>query len=118
MSEQKQSLVFLDYFSEMTDPRQAGKVLYPLSEVMLLALCGVLAGADDFVECPRGRNRIEPLLDAVEPPFDAVHAQRLAGNIAAKIGDLALKGGDPAFEGRDPASVLRKQLDLPFDLEA
>jgi hypothetical protein len=40
----------LDHFSALDDPRQAGKVLYPLPEVMLLVLCATLAGAEDFVE--------------------------------------------------------------------
>jgi predicted transposase YbfD/YdcC len=40
----------LDHFSALDDPRQPGKVLYPLPEVMLLVLCAPLAGAEDFVE--------------------------------------------------------------------
>jgi predicted transposase YbfD/YdcC len=40
----------LDHFSDLDDPRQPGKVLYPLPEVMLLVLCATLAGAEDFVE--------------------------------------------------------------------
>jgi hypothetical protein len=40
----------LDHFSAIEDPRQQAKVLYPLPEILLLLLCGTLAGADDFVE--------------------------------------------------------------------
>ena len=40
----------LDHFSALDDPRQLGKVLYPLPEIMLLVLCATLAGAEDFVE--------------------------------------------------------------------
>ncbi len=43
-------LALLDHFSALEDPRQPGKVLYPLPEVMLLVLCATLAGAEDFVE--------------------------------------------------------------------
>lgn len=43
----------LDHFAALSDPRQAWKVLYPLPEVLLLVLCGTLAGADDFVEVRR-----------------------------------------------------------------
>ena len=43
-------LSLLDHFSALADPRQQGKVLYPLPEIMLLILCGTLAGAEDFVE--------------------------------------------------------------------
>lgn len=50
MSEQVQNVAFLDYFSGLSDPRQSGKVLYPLPEVMLLVLCGEVSGADGFVE--------------------------------------------------------------------
>ena len=37
-------------FSALKDPRQSAKVLYPLPEVLLLALSATLARADDFVE--------------------------------------------------------------------
>ena len=40
----------LDHFSALDDPRQRGKVLYPLPEIMLLILCATLSGAEDFVE--------------------------------------------------------------------
>ncbi|WP_428484992.1 ISAs1 family transposase [Rhodopila sp.] len=41
---------FLSHFAALRDPRQATKVLYPLPEILLLMLCGTIAGADDFVE--------------------------------------------------------------------
>jgi predicted transposase YbfD/YdcC len=41
---------FLEQFAALRDPRQAAKVLYPLPELLLLLLCGTVAGADDFVE--------------------------------------------------------------------
>ena len=37
-----EATVFLGYFNEMPDYRQAGKVAYPLDEVLLLALMAVL----------------------------------------------------------------------------
>jgi len=40
----------LDRFAALEDPRQRGKVLYPLPENLLLLLCATLAGADDLVE--------------------------------------------------------------------
>ena len=43
-------LSFLDHFSAPDDPRQPDKVVYPLPEIMLLILCGTLAGAEDFME--------------------------------------------------------------------
>ena len=53
MGEDAQSVRLLDYFSALEDPRQAGKVLRPLDEIMLVVLCGVPSGADGFVEIAR-----------------------------------------------------------------
>ena len=47
----------LDYFSALEDPRQSWKVLYPLPEILLVVLCAVMAGADDFVEIERWGKR-------------------------------------------------------------
>jgi DDE_Tnp_1-associated len=41
---------FLHYFSGLPDHRQAGKVDYPLPEVLLLILLAVLAGAEAFTD--------------------------------------------------------------------
>jgi predicted transposase YbfD/YdcC len=40
----------LTHFAALEDPRQHAKVLYPLVEILLLALAATVAGADDFVE--------------------------------------------------------------------
>ena len=37
-----------DYFAELTDPRRR-EVIYPLINVVTIALCAVICGADDFV---------------------------------------------------------------------
>ena len=37
-----------DHFASLTDPRRR-KVVYPLIDVITIALCAVIAGADDFV---------------------------------------------------------------------
>ncbi len=39
----------LEHFAALEDPRQSWKVLFPLPEVLRLALCGTLAGTEDFV---------------------------------------------------------------------
>jgi predicted transposase YbfD/YdcC len=38
----------LDHFQTLPDPRQLAKVLYPLNEILLLALCATLCGCDTF----------------------------------------------------------------------
>ena len=45
-----EAVVLLHYLNDMPDPRQRGKVMHPLDEILLLALLAVLAGADPFVE--------------------------------------------------------------------
>ena len=37
-----------DHFAELTDPRRR-KVIYPLMNVVVIAVCAVIGGADDFV---------------------------------------------------------------------
>jgi hypothetical protein len=43
----------LDHFSALEDPRQAWKVVYPLSEILLIVPCGIMAGAEDFADIER-----------------------------------------------------------------
>jgi predicted transposase YbfD/YdcC len=53
-------VAFLDHFSALHDPRQAWKVVYPLPEILLLILCGTIAGAETFVEIERwGEGKLE-----------------------------------------------------------
>ena len=48
-----------DYFSELTDPRRR-EVKYPLINVVTIALCAVVCGADDFVAIAKwGRTKRE-----------------------------------------------------------
>ena len=57
-----ESVVFLDYFSDLPDPRQLIKVVYPLGEVLLLSLLAVLAGAETFTDIARfGENKLDLL---------------------------------------------------------
>ncbi len=46
----------LDVFVGIRDPRQAKKVEHDLVELLVIAVCGVLAGADDFVEIEEWAN--------------------------------------------------------------
>ena len=39
---------FLDHFGELEDNREADKVLHPVREILLVTLCGVLAGAEGW----------------------------------------------------------------------
>jgi predicted transposase YbfD/YdcC len=55
-----EAVSFLRHFQDMPDPRQRGKVTYPLDEVLLLCLLAVLAGAETFVDIARfGEKKLE-----------------------------------------------------------
>lgn len=43
-----ESVVFLNHFADLRDPRQLSKVIYPLDEMLLLSLLAVVAGAETF----------------------------------------------------------------------
>ena len=53
---------FLTHFQSVEDPRQQGKVLYPLDEILLLVLCGVISGADGWTSIALyGQKKLELL---------------------------------------------------------
>jgi DDE_Tnp_1-associated len=57
-----ESIVFLDHFKGLPDPRQRGKITYPLGEVLLLCLLAVLGGAETFVDIARfGEKKLDLL---------------------------------------------------------
>ena len=63
----KASGTVLDFFTTVEDPRQRGKVLYRLDEILLIVLAGCLAGADNMVETAGS----EPGGFAFDPPLRA-----------------------------------------------
>ena len=53
---------FLTHFQAVEDPRQEGEVLYPLEEILLLVLCGVISGADGWTSIALyGQKKLELL---------------------------------------------------------
>ena len=55
-----QVVEWLEHFEQLDDPRQSGKVWYPLDEVLLVCLLGVLAGAECWVEIAEfGKAKID-----------------------------------------------------------
>ena len=51
------SLGFLDHMRVVPDHRIPGMVTYPLDEVLLATLVGVVCGADDWEGCGGGCDR-------------------------------------------------------------
>lgn len=62
----KKSLI--DHFSALDDPREAGKVEYPLTEFMLGVLCATLAGAESVAE-----TLLQPIV-AISPLSEKIAA--------------------------------------------
>lgn len=76
---------FLAYFNELPDPRQAVKVVYPLDEVLLLALLAVLAGAEAFTDIARFGEKKLALLRRFRPFRDGTPPHDRIGDIFAAL---------------------------------
>ena len=80
-----ETTVFLAYFKELPDHRQAGKVTYPLDEILLLCLLAVLAGAETFVDIARFGERKLDLLRRFRPFCSGTPAHDHLGDIFATL---------------------------------
>jgi predicted transposase YbfD/YdcC len=80
-----EAIVFLDYFKDLPDPRQRGKVLYPLDEVLLVRLLAVLAGSEAITDIARfGEKKLE-LLRRFRPFRDGTPSHDYLGDILATL---------------------------------
>src|SRR6201981_42886 len=80
-----EAIVFLDYFKDLPDPRQRGKVLYPLDEVLLLCLLAVLAGSEAITDIARfGEKKLE-LLRRFRPFAEGTPSHDHLGDILATL---------------------------------
>lgn len=60
--------VFLDHFGRLEDGREPGKILHPLPEILLVTLCGVIAGAEGWEDIEDyGTSKLELLRELL--PF-------------------------------------------------
>ena len=80
-----ETIAFLDHFRSLPDPRQRGKVIYPLDEVLLLCLLAVLAGAESFVEIARFGTRKLDLLRRFRTFADGTPSHDQLGDIFATL---------------------------------
>ena len=74
---------FLDSFEPLADPRQRAKVLYPLDEVLLLVLLGVIAGCESWVEIARYGEKKLALLRRFRPFEEETPSHDQLGDIFA-----------------------------------
>ena len=80
-----EAVVFLDYFDDLPDPRQRGKVIYPLDEVLLLCLLAVLGGAETFVDIARFGEKKIGFLRRFRPFRDGTPSHDHLGDIFATL---------------------------------
>src|ERR1700730_17673879 len=80
-----EALVFLNHFKDLSDPRQRGKVMYPLDEVLLLCLLAVLAGAETFVDIARFGGKKLPLLRRFRRVCSTTPSHDHLGDIVATL---------------------------------
>jgi len=80
-----ESVVFLKHFSDLPDPRQRGKVMYPLDEILLLCLLAVLAGAETIVDIARFGETKRELLRRFRPFGDGTPSHDHLGDILASL---------------------------------
>jgi predicted transposase YbfD/YdcC len=80
-----QVVEFLEHFEALEDPRQRAKVLYPLDEILLLVLLGVLAGCESWVEIAKFGEKKLDLLRRLRPYLDGTPSHDQLGDIFAAL---------------------------------
>jgi predicted transposase YbfD/YdcC len=80
-----ETVVFLNHFKDLPDPRQPGKVIYPLAEVLLLGLLAVLGGAETFVDIALFGEKKLGLLRRFRPFRDGTPSHDQLGDIFATL---------------------------------
>lgn len=80
-----ETVVFLSHFKDLTDPRQQGKVEYPLEEILLLCLLAVLAGAETMTDIALFGQKKLDLLRRFRPFAKGTPAHDHLGDILAVL---------------------------------
>lgn len=109
-----QVVEWLEHFRPIEDPRQSGKVWYPLEEMLLLCLLAVLAGAESWVEIAEfGKKKVDflrrfrpfengtPSHDQLGDLFAALDAEGFQHCFIAWVASLTKLGPDiVAIDGK------------------
>jgi len=80
-----EAIVFLEHFEGVADPRQRGKVLYPVDEVLLLCLLAVLAGAETVADIARFGDKKLALLRRFRPFTHGTPSHDQLGTVLASL---------------------------------
>ena len=105
-----ESVAFLNYFNDLPDARQSGKVKYPLDEILLLCLLAVVAGAETITDIARFGGHKLALLRRFRPFADGTPAHDHLGDILATL--------DPEAFGRCFVAWVAAQTGVPTEVVA
>ncbi len=78
-------ITILQHFGNLTDPRQPGKVLYPLIEVLFVALCASLCGVNTFVDMELFGNAKLEFLKKFLPFENGIPSHDTFGSVFANL---------------------------------
>jgi len=124
-----EAVVFLECFRDLPDPRQRGKVLYPLAEVLLLCLLAVLGSAETFCDIARFGEKKIGLLRRFLPFRDGTPSHDHLGDIFATLdaeqfqrdgfvsADLGILEAVGFLLGGENLDVLAKRALIAFERE-
>lgn len=90
MDEEMKPAALRQYFETVPDPRIERSRLHPLSSVLVLALCGVVCGADSFVAIERFGHAKEAWLRTVIDLPNGIPSHDTLGRIFAALDPAAL----------------------------
>jgi len=80
-----ESCSLIEHFALITDPRQPYKVLYPLEEILLVTVCAVIGGADNWVEVEMFGRAKEEFLKKLVPLEHGIPSHDTFGDVFAAI---------------------------------
>jgi hypothetical protein len=86
-----EATAFLRHFNDLRDHRQAGKVTYPLDEILLLSLLAALAGAEGFTDIARYGEKKLALLRRFRPFVEGTPSHDHLGDIFAALDAQAFR---------------------------
>ena len=87
-----QVVEWLGHFEDLDDPRQSGKIAYPLDEMLLQCLLAVLAGADSWVDIAEFGKRKLDFLRRFRAFENGTPSHDQFGNLFAALDAAAFQG--------------------------
>lgn len=91
MPENQAPLLFFDYFADLPDPRRAQGQRHKLVDILFIALCAVLCGADDFTAMEEvGRAKESWLRQYLELPH-GIPSHDTFGRVFASLAPTAFE---------------------------